>query len=137
MDKEELIKRASLFCRVTRLCKLAQFDADFERLKQDEQIIRVDMYKASEYCLKKYCGSLFVGSVLSHSIILLFIDFRNIFGISSLAWCLMRQVQIASQMPGNGGVKVDVAVEIARRIQNALASTPALKEVAERGWKAY
>lgn len=83
-NKEELIK---------------QFDADFERIKEDEQVIRVDMYKAD-------------------------------------AWCLMRQVQIASQMPGNGGVKLDVALEIARRIQNALATTPALKEVAERGWKA-
>lgn len=83
--KEELIK---------------QFDADFERIKEDEQIIRVDMYKAD-------------------------------------AWCLMRQVQIASQMPGNGGVKLEVAVEIVRRIQNALATTKALREVAERGWKAY
>lgn len=53
------------------------------------------------------------------------------------AWCLMRQIQIASQMPGNGGVKLEVAVEIVKRIQNALATTPALREVAERGWKAY
>ena len=53
------------------------------------------------------------------------------------AWCLMRQVQIASQMPGNGGVAVDVAKEIATRLINVLATTPSLKEVAERGWKAW
>ena len=50
-------------------------------------------------------------------------------------WCLMSAVQLASRHPeAIQTVPIQVAVEMALRIQEMVATTPALKRVAEQGW---
>jgi hypothetical protein len=50
-------------------------------------------------------------------------------------WCLMGAVQLASRHPeAMQGETMRVAVQMARRIQHLIATTPALARVAEQGW---
>ncbi len=50
-------------------------------------------------------------------------------------WCLMSAVQLASRHPeGAQTTPMKVAVQMARRIQTLIATTPALARVAEQGW---
>lgn len=51
------------------------------------------------------------------------------------AWILLAQLQLALRHPGNGGPSAALAREIAGRLQEAVASDGALKEVAEQGWR--
>ena len=51
------------------------------------------------------------------------------------AWCLLSAVQLASRHPeAMATAPMQVAVEMARHIQTLIATTPALKRVAEMGW---
>lgn len=50
------------------------------------------------------------------------------------AWCLLAQLQLACRHPDNNGPSRKVAEEIARYLQTAVATTPALAELAARGW---
>lgn len=50
------------------------------------------------------------------------------------AWCLASQIQLATRHPDNLGESRRLAEAIARQILTGLATTLALKIVAERGW---
>jgi len=50
------------------------------------------------------------------------------------AWALMSQLQLALRHPENTGRTSTMAREIAETIERNVATTPALKEVARRGW---
>ena len=50
------------------------------------------------------------------------------------AWSLLGQIQLALRHPQNNGPTGDIAREIALGIQEKVAPSPALAEVARRGW---
>lgn len=50
------------------------------------------------------------------------------------AWSLLSQLQLALRHPENKGPTSDIAREIAGAIQEKIATSPALAEVARRGW---
>lgn len=50
------------------------------------------------------------------------------------AWCLASQIQLATRHPANTGESRRIAEALARCILDKLATTPALKMVAARGW---
>jgi hypothetical protein len=50
------------------------------------------------------------------------------------AWALLAQIQLACRHPENNGPTRQVAEQIARQIQAAVATTPALAAMAEMGW---
>ncbi len=50
------------------------------------------------------------------------------------AWALLGQLQLACRHPRNNGPTRQIAERFARQIQAAVATTPALKVIAERGW---
>jgi hypothetical protein len=51
------------------------------------------------------------------------------------AWCFLSAVQLASRHPlGRESTPMQTAMKMARAIQEAIATTPALANVAERGW---
>lgn len=59
----------------------------------------------------------------------------QIWGLTKLeAWCAMSCIQLASRHPGNDGHTAEKARNVAELFERVLASTPALKEVARRGW---
>jgi hypothetical protein len=52
-------------------------------------------------------------------------------------WCLMSAVQLASRHPtAMQSNAMHLAVDLARQIQSMIATTPALKRIAEMGWHA-
>ncbi len=51
------------------------------------------------------------------------------------AWVIMCQLQLALRHPRNIGPTAVIAREIAKEIQEKVAITPALQEIAEKGWK--
>lgn len=56
-------------------------------------------------------------------------------GFSALElWIIFSQIQLSIKHPENNGPGRDLAVKIAKRIQEKIASTGALSEVAKRGW---
>jgi len=70
-------------------------------------------------------------------------EFRNLcldpqpieFLLSKLqAWALFSQLQLALRHPENKGATADVAEHFAKSIEKQVAVTPALAEVAKRGW---
>ncbi len=50
------------------------------------------------------------------------------------AWCLLMQIQIALGNPSNTGHGARIARQIGRMLQGAIAVTPAMQRMAERGW---
>ena len=50
------------------------------------------------------------------------------------AWALLSQLQLALRHPENKGATADIAKHFAEEIQKKVATTPALAEVAKRGW---
>ena len=50
------------------------------------------------------------------------------------AWVLFSQLQLALRHPKNKGSSADIAKYIAEQIQKHVAVSPALAEVAKRGW---
>jgi hypothetical protein len=50
------------------------------------------------------------------------------------AWALLGQLQLALRHPKNKGATADLAKHVAQIIQKQVAVTPALAEVAKRGW---
>lgn len=50
------------------------------------------------------------------------------------AWMLMAQLQLALRHPENDGPCADAARDFAVSLQKAVAMTPTLRAVAERGW---
>ena len=50
------------------------------------------------------------------------------------AWALLGQIQLACRHPENNGPTRQVAEQIARQLQAAVATTPALAAMAEMGW---
>jgi len=50
------------------------------------------------------------------------------------AWGLLSQIQLALRHPQNTGEIASVARSIGEMIQREVATTPALQEVANRGW---
>jgi hypothetical protein len=50
------------------------------------------------------------------------------------AWALLGQIQLACRHPMNLGPTRQIAEQIARQLQAAVATTPALAAVAEMGW---
>ncbi len=50
------------------------------------------------------------------------------------AWCLLSQIQLACRHPDNDGPTRQIAEGIAHVIEQSVATTPALQEVARRGW---
>ncbi len=50
------------------------------------------------------------------------------------AWALLSQIQLAGKCPLNRGPAARIAAKVGREIQELVASTPALAEVAEAGW---
>lgn len=50
------------------------------------------------------------------------------------AWIVMAQLQLALRCPGNDGSSAYVTQRIARTLQDAVASTPLLRSLAEMGW---
>lgn len=60
---------------------------------------------------------------------------RVLFDLAAIqAWALMAQLQLACRRPENQGYTRQVAEDIAKEIGIRLATTPALKEVVQRGW---
>lgn len=53
---------------------------------------------------------------------------------ATAAWCLLGQLQLACRHPRNNGASRQVAEDVAHEIQDRLATTPALRRVAEMGW---
>jgi hypothetical protein len=51
------------------------------------------------------------------------------------AWALLGHVQLASRHPGNNGKTREIAIRIARELQQMIARDGALAIVAERGWQ--
>jgi hypothetical protein len=51
------------------------------------------------------------------------------------AWAVLSSIQLACRHPEFTGPTRQMAEEIARQIQEGLAKTPALAEVAARGWE--
>ena len=50
-------------------------------------------------------------------------------------WCLMAAVQLAARHPEAAKtMPIRTAIEMARNLQAVLSTTPALAQVAERGW---
>ena len=54
----------------------------------------------------------------------------------SEAWAIFSQLQLALRHPKNNGATANIARKIAEDLERQLATTPALKEVARRGWDA-
>ncbi len=52
------------------------------------------------------------------------------------AWTIFCQIQLALRHPENTGPTANIARAIAIQLARALAPTPALAEVAKRGWDA-
>lgn len=52
------------------------------------------------------------------------------------AWCLLGQIQLACRHPENVGPSRQIVEGLARTIEAEVATTPALQEVARRGWLA-
>jgi len=50
------------------------------------------------------------------------------------AWALLSQLQLALRHPENKGTTAAIAKHFAEVIQKQVAKTPALAEVAKRGW---
>lgn len=50
------------------------------------------------------------------------------------AWALLSQLQLALRHPENKGATADIGRHFAEVIQKQVAVTPALAEVAKRGW---
>jgi hypothetical protein len=50
------------------------------------------------------------------------------------AWAVLCNIQLAARHPRNTGITRILGQAVAHRIQSAVATTPALKEIAERGW---
>lgn len=50
------------------------------------------------------------------------------------AWALLSQLQLALRHPENKGTTADVGRHFAKEIERQVAKTPALAEVARRGW---
>ncbi len=51
------------------------------------------------------------------------------------AWVLMSQLQLALRHPKNKGSSAAIVMKIAQNLQDELAITDVLKEVAEMGWR--
>jgi hypothetical protein len=51
------------------------------------------------------------------------------------AWCLMEELQLACALPGNSGQGRVFAEQVARTLQVDVARTPALRAVANMGWR--
>jgi hypothetical protein len=51
------------------------------------------------------------------------------------AWMLMCEVQLALRHPNNNGPSAKVSKEVAELLQEQIATTPALAELARRGWE--
>lgn len=49
-------------------------------------------------------------------------------------WCVASSIQLACRHPDNTGPTRQMAEAFAREVFNQVATTPALKEVAEMGW---
>lgn len=49
-------------------------------------------------------------------------------------WIIVGQIQLALQYPQNVGPAADEARSIAEQMINVIATTPAEKEIADRGW---
>ena len=49
-------------------------------------------------------------------------------------WCVASSIQLACRHPKNTGPTAHIAEVFARKIFDQIATTPALKEVAEKGW---
>ena len=52
------------------------------------------------------------------------------------AWIVMAMLQLACRHPDNTGHSRAIAEAIGRTLQIAVATTPALNAIAERGWRA-
>lgn len=52
------------------------------------------------------------------------------------AWCVLGQLQLAHRHPENTGPSAQIAAGIARELESAVATTPALARVAQQGWEA-
>lgn len=50
------------------------------------------------------------------------------------AMILLAQVQLALRHPGNTGSSAAVATRLARRLERIVSLTPAIGEIARRGW---
>ena len=50
------------------------------------------------------------------------------------AWAVLGQLQLACRHPANNGPTRQIAEQVARQLQAAVATTPALRVVAEMGW---
>jgi hypothetical protein len=50
------------------------------------------------------------------------------------AWALFSELQLALRHPENNGPSAEIARHFAEQIQKKVATTPALAEVAKRGW---
>jgi hypothetical protein len=51
------------------------------------------------------------------------------------AWALLGNLQLALASERNKGVTARIGRSIAKQLERVVANTPALKEVARRGWK--
>jgi hypothetical protein len=51
------------------------------------------------------------------------------------AWIVMAMLQLACRHPDNTGNSRVIAEAIGRTLQTAVATTPALNAIAERGWR--
>ena len=51
------------------------------------------------------------------------------------AWALVGNLQLALLHGSNRGASARIGRRIARSLEHALATTPALKEIVRRGWK--
>lgn len=51
------------------------------------------------------------------------------------AWIVMAMLQLACRHPDNTGHSRAIAEAIGRTLQTAVATTPALNAIAERGWR--
>ena len=49
-------------------------------------------------------------------------------------WSLLSQLQLAFRHPRNQGPTKEIAGDVARQIERLVATTPALEEMARRGW---
>lgn len=49
-------------------------------------------------------------------------------------WVILRQLQLALRHPKNKGSTASITRDIAKKIESIVAVTPALAEVAKRGW---
>jgi hypothetical protein len=49
-------------------------------------------------------------------------------------WAILANLQLALRHPDNKGAMAEIAKSLAQQIEKQIATTPALAEVAKRGW---